>query len=103
MGDVGDELGLHPLGLHLLLHGVLDASAEVVEVFAVFPELAVEAVGGHLVVQVAGGQLVPAGPDLLHGQDDIDHQDALQDLEDAPNQHRTLVHRRLIHVEADKL
>ena len=55
--------------------------------FRNLPELAIQAVGGDFVVQVAGGQLVPAGPELLHGQDDVDHQGPLKYLQQDPDQH----------------
>ena len=35
MGDVGDQLSLHPLGLNALVHGGVDGAAQVVKLFGV--------------------------------------------------------------------
>ena len=87
MGDVGDELGLHPLRLHLLLHRVLDALADVVQVFPVLPEGPPQVLCGHFVVQMAGGQLAAPRLEGPHGEDHEEHQSPLQHLQQQPEHH----------------
>jgi len=53
VGDVGDELGLHPLRLHLLLHRTVEPVSNVVERLGVEPEIVGHAGSVDLVVQVA--------------------------------------------------
>ena len=87
VGDVGDELGLHPLRLHLLLHRVLDALADVVQVFPVLPEGPPQVLCGHFVVQMAGGQLAAPRLEGPHGEDHEEHQSPLQHLQQQPEHH----------------
>ncbi len=68
MGDVGDQLGFHPLALQPLLHGGVDGAAQVVELFGVraqFPaNIAVHVVGVDDRIRLAaydGRRAVPDG------------------------------------------
>ena len=53
MGDVGDELRLESLTLHLLLHRTVEPVSNVVERLGVEPEIVGHAGSVDLVVQVA--------------------------------------------------
>ena len=53
MGDVGDELRLESLTLHLLLHRTVEPVSNVVQRLGVEPEIVGHAVSVDLVVQVA--------------------------------------------------
>ena len=86
MGDVGDQLRFHPLALHLFLHGVLNALADVVQGFAVGAEGAVELFQRELVVQVPLGQLLAARLQVDQLQHQADEEDQLHDLQQKPQQ-----------------
>ena len=86
MGDVGDQLRFHPLALHLFLHGVLNALADVVQGLAVGAEGAVELFQRELVVQVPLGQLLAARLQVDQLQHQADEKDQLHDLQQKPKQ-----------------
>ena len=61
MGDVGDELGLKALALHLLVHRPGKADGDVVQVLGIGPQVGGHPGGVHPIVQVPGGD-GPAAP-----------------------------------------
>ena len=55
MGNVGDELGLEPLALHLLVHRLGHPLEDIVQVLGVAAQVVGHVVGVDLIAQVARG------------------------------------------------
>jgi len=67
--DVRDELRLEPLGAQLLVHGLLHAVRDAVEIFTVGFEVPIEMAEINLVVQIAPGQRLAALLQLPQGDE----------------------------------
>ena len=81
VGHVGDELGLHALGLGLLLHGLLYAGAQVVHALAVALEVTDEQPGVDVLGEVAVGHGFAALLQSTQAQGDIQNGQQLQELQ----------------------
>ena len=75
VGDVGDELCFQPLGLHALLHSLVHAFCNGIEVVAMALEVPVELLGVQLVAEVSRRQLASGVPQRQHLPRTDDHQE----------------------------
>ena len=62
VGDIGNQFGFQPLGLHSLVHSPVHTLGDGVEVFPVALEIPVELIGVELIIEVSGGQLLARLP-----------------------------------------
>ena len=88
MGHVGDQLGLHALGLGLLLHRPLHAGAQVVHPLAVALEVADQRPGVDALGEVALCQLLAALLQDAQVQGDVQDGNELHQL----HHHKDAVH-----------
>ena len=88
MGHIGDELGLHALGLGLLLHRPLHAGAQVIHPLAVALEVADQRPGVDALGEVARRQLLAALLQNAQVQGDIQDGEELHQL----HYHKDAVH-----------